>query len=64
MGERPLDVVPGISPLSPDLSPEQIADSPRLALENAKPFLASSSLPDEALKPLQQQKDVVLHRWS
>lgn len=57
MGERPLDLAPGISPLSP----EQIADSPLLALENVKPFLACSSL-DWALKPLQQQKDVELRR--
>lgn len=59
VGERPLGV-PAISPLSP----EQIADSPLLALENVKPFLASSSLPDSALKPLQQQRGVELHRWS
>ena len=60
MGESPLDGVPGISPLSP----EQIAESPLPALENVKPFLVSSSLPDSALKPLQQQKGVELHRWS
>ena len=42
IGERPLDVVPAISPLSP----EQIADSLLPALENVKPFLAYCSLSD------------------
>ncbi|KKZ10373.1 MAG: hypothetical protein TE42_10280 [Candidatus Synechococcus spongiarum SP3] len=50
MGERPLDVAPAIS----RLSPEQIADSPLLASETAKPFLAFSSWPDQVLNPLQQ----------